>query len=64
LSSLADLAGLLNATPQQVVFSFARAVGILPMTGTSDLQHMKEDLATEKLTLPPKAVEAIESIAG
>jgi diketogulonate reductase-like aldo/keto reductase len=64
LSSLADLAGLLNATPQQVVFSFARAVGILPMTGTSDLQHMKEDLATENLTLPPKAVEAIESIAG
>ena len=64
LSSLADLAALLNATPAQVVFRFARAVGILPMTGTSDLQHMKEDLATEKLTLPPKAVEAIESIAG
>jgi len=64
LSSLADLAALLNATPAQVVFRFARAVGILPMTGTSDLQHMKEDLGTEKLTLPPKAVEAIESIAG
>jgi diketogulonate reductase-like aldo/keto reductase len=64
LSSLADLAALLNATPAQVVFRFARAVGILPMTGTSDLQHMKEDLATEKLTLPPKAVQAIESIAG
>jgi diketogulonate reductase-like aldo/keto reductase len=64
LSSLADLAALLNATPAQVVFRFARAVGILPITGTSDLQHMKEDLATEKLTLPPKAVEAIESIAG
>ncbi len=64
LSSLADLAALLNATPAQVVFRFARAVGILPMTGTSDLQHMKEDLATEKLTLPPKAVEAIESLAG
>lgn len=64
LSSLADLAALLNATPAQVVFRFARAVGILPITGTSDLQHMKEDLATEKLTLPPKAVEANESIAG
>jgi diketogulonate reductase-like aldo/keto reductase len=64
LPSLADLAAPLNATPAQVVFSFARAVGILPMTGTSDAQHMKEDLASEKLTLPPKAVEAIESIAG
>ena len=64
LSSLADLAALLNATPAQVVFRFARAVGILPMTGTSYLQHMKEDLATEKLTIPPKAVEAFDSIAG
>jgi diketogulonate reductase-like aldo/keto reductase len=64
LASLADLAALLNATSAQVVFSFARSVGILPMTGTSDAQHMTEDLASGKLTLPPKAVEAIKSIAA
>jgi diketogulonate reductase-like aldo/keto reductase len=59
-----DLAAKLNATPAQVVFSFTRAVGILPLTGTSDAEHMKQDLASLDLQLPPKLVEAIECIAG
>jgi diketogulonate reductase-like aldo/keto reductase len=58
------LAERLNATPAQVVFRFARAVGMLPLTGTSDPTHMKEDLASSRLTLPPDVVRAIESIAG
>lgn len=61
---LIALAAKLNATPAQVVFSFARAVGMLPLTGTSNAEHMKEDLAGSKLTLPPEVVQAIESIAG
>jgi len=61
---LIALAGKLNATPAQVVFSFARAVGILPLTGTSNAGHMKEDLASLSLALPPEVVRAIESIAG
>ncbi len=48
----------------QVVFSFARAVGILPLTGTSDAEHMKQDLANRDLTLSADAVQAIESLAG
>jgi len=53
-----------NATPAQVVFSFARAVGVLPLTGTSDRERMKQDLASRDLTLPPNAIHAIESLAG
>jgi diketogulonate reductase-like aldo/keto reductase len=53
-----------NATPAQVVFAFARAVGMLPMTGTSNAEHMKQDLASRDLVLPPDAVQAIESLAG
>ena len=64
LPALADFAALLNATPAQVVFSFARAVGMLPMTGTSDAEHMQQDLASNKLTIPPEIVQAIESIAS
>ena len=60
----ASLAASANATPAQVVFSFARMVGILPLTGTSDPEHMKQDLASRDLTLPPDAVHAIESLAG
>jgi diketogulonate reductase-like aldo/keto reductase len=61
---LVSLAAELSATPAQVVFSFARAVGMLPLTGTSNADHMKEDLASTKLTLLPEIVRAIEGIAG
>ena len=60
----ASVAANANATPAQVVFSFARAVGVLPLTGTSDREHMKQDLASRELTLPPNAIHAIESLAG
>jgi diketogulonate reductase-like aldo/keto reductase len=61
---LIALAEKLNATPAQVIFSFARAVGILPLTGTTSAGHMKQDLASRELTLPPHVVRAIESTAG
>lgn len=54
----------MNATPAQLIFSFARAVGILPLTGTSSADHMKEDLASLGFRLPPELVQAMESIAG
>jgi diketogulonate reductase-like aldo/keto reductase len=59
-----DPAAKLGATPAQVVFAFARAIGILPLTGTTDPEHMKQDLASRKLELPEKVVRAIEHIAG
>src|ERR1700689_319412 len=61
---LIALARELNATTPQLVFTFARAVGILPLTGTSSADHMKEDLASHNLTLPPQLVEAMEAMAG
>jgi diketogulonate reductase-like aldo/keto reductase len=53
-----------NATSAQVVFAFARAVGMLPLTGTSNAEHMRQDLASRDLELAPEAVGAIESLAG
>ena len=60
----ANFAASVNATPAQVVFSFARAIGIVPLTGTSSAEHMREDLASLDLKLAPDVVRAIESIAG
>jgi diketogulonate reductase-like aldo/keto reductase len=60
----ASLATNFKVTPAQIVFSFSRAIGMLPLTGTSDGEHMKQDLASRHLTLPPDAVRAIESLAG
>ena len=58
------LAARAHATPAQVVFSFARAVGILPLTGTSSAKHMKQDLASHEVALSPEGVRAIELMAG
>ncbi len=52
-----------GVNPAQIVFAFARAAGMLPLTGTSDAEHMKQDLASVELVLSPETVQAIESIA-
>jgi diketogulonate reductase-like aldo/keto reductase len=53
-----------NATPEQIIFAFARSVGMLPLTGTSNSAHMQQDLASAALTLPADAVRAIEGLVG
>jgi diketogulonate reductase-like aldo/keto reductase len=61
---VAGLAARGKATPAQVVFRFAQAVGMLPLTGTTDAGHMKEDLASRDLALSADEARAIESLAG
>lgn len=61
---VAGLAARTGATPAQIVFRFARAVGMLPLTGTSDPEHMRQDLAGLALALSADEVRAIESLAG
>ena len=59
-----ELAHKLNATPAQVVFAFARSVGMVPLTGTSSPEHMRQDLASLALEFTPELVQGIESIAA
>jgi diketogulonate reductase-like aldo/keto reductase len=59
-----ELARKLNGTPAQLVFAFARAAGMLPLTGTSDADHMEQDLDSLQIILPAEVVRAIESMAG
>jgi diketogulonate reductase-like aldo/keto reductase len=63
-SAIMMLAEQENATPAQIVFAFSRAVGMLPLTGTSSSEHMRQDLESRDLVLAEDAVRAIESIAG
>ena len=60
----AELAKKLEVTPAQVVFAFARAVGMVPLTGASSAEHMRQDLGSLQIALPAEVVRAIESIAG
>lgn len=62
--SFVDLANRLNATPAQVLFAFARAIGILPLTGTSSAEHMRQDLGSLEIAIAAEVAPAIESMGG
>ncbi|MFP5247255.1 MAG: aldo/keto reductase, partial [Thermoanaerobaculia bacterium] len=52
-----------GGTPAQIIFRFALQAGMLPLTGTTDPRHMREDLAVTDFALDAKDVADIESIA-
>jgi diketogulonate reductase-like aldo/keto reductase len=57
-----SIATRLNTGVAQVIFRFAMDVGMLPLTGTTNAKHMKEDLEAEKLQLSAEEVQLIETI--
>ena len=59
-----EIAARRKATLAQVVFRFAQIVGMLPLTGTSDVEHMKQDLASRAVVLSADEVRVIESLSG
>jgi diketogulonate reductase-like aldo/keto reductase len=61
---VAGIARRARATPAQIVFRFAQAVGMLPLTGTADPEHMKQDLASAQLPLSDDEVRTLEALAG
>lgn len=54
----------LGRTPAQVVFRFALQVGMLPLTGTTDPAHMREDLESRDFELSDEDLALVENIAG
>jgi diketogulonate reductase-like aldo/keto reductase len=60
---LARIARRHGRTAAQVVFRFALEVGMVPLTGTTDAGHMREDLEAFEFRLRPDEVERIERLA-
>jgi diketogulonate reductase-like aldo/keto reductase len=46
----------------QIIFRFAMQIGMLPLTGTTNLQHMKEDLQVDRFMLTSEELQRIETI--
>jgi diketogulonate reductase-like aldo/keto reductase len=46
----------------QIVFRFSQQIGMQPLTGTTNQQHMKEDLQCGRFTLTPEELALIETI--
>ena len=57
------IAARLGAGIAQVIFRFAMQIGMLPLTGTTNPQHMNEDLQAERFALSPEDIQRIETIA-
>jgi diketogulonate reductase-like aldo/keto reductase len=61
---LAALAQRHDCSPEQLVFRFAIDVDMIPLTGTTDAQHMKLDLKVLEMQLQPEEIATIEHLAG
>ena len=56
------IAQRLGAGLAQIVFRFSMQIGMLPLTGTTNPQHMSEDLQAEQLILTAEDMQTIEAI--
>jgi pyridoxine 4-dehydrogenase len=63
-STLSNVAARLGATPMQVALAWLlhRAPNILLIPGTSSSDHLRENLAAEKLTLPDGTLAELNRI--
>jgi pyridoxine 4-dehydrogenase len=63
-STLSDVAARLGATPMQVALTWLlhRAPNILLIPGTSSVGHLRENLASAALALPPDMLQALDTI--
>ena len=62
--AVAAIAARLGIGPPQVIFRFARQIGMLPLTGTTSESHMREDLSVERLVLTNEELATLETIAA
>lgn len=61
---LVRIAARHGRTPAQVVFRFALEVGMIPLTGTRNAEHMRADLQAFDFRLEPEEVALIEGLAA
>lgn len=62
LPQLQPIAVKYNKTPTQLIFKFAQQIAILPLTGTTNQKHMKQDLELN-FNLSDEEIKFIENIA-
>ncbi len=61
---IGQIAKRVGRTPAQVVFRFALQVGMMPLTGTSSPEHMRQDLGAFDFALTAQEMATLESISS
>jgi diketogulonate reductase-like aldo/keto reductase len=59
---VARIAGRHNRTTSQIIFRFALHVGMIPLTGTTNAVHMREDLDVFDFRLENEEIEQMETL--
>lgn len=57
-----DMVQRCQVTPAQLIFRFAKQIGMWPLTGTTDPQHMREDLDSFDELLAEDDLRGLESV--
>lgn len=57
------IAERLGVTREQVIYRFAARLGMIPLTGTTNTEHMQQALAAEKVDLTDDDLRRIESLS-
>ncbi len=65
-STLSDVATHLGATPMQVALAWLlqRSPNILVIPGTSSIEHLRENLQSSLLQIPPEVIADLDTITG
>jgi pyridoxine 4-dehydrogenase len=65
-STLSDVAARLDATPMQVALAWLlqRSPNILVIPGTSSIEHLRENLQSSTLQIPPEVIAGLDAIGG
>lgn len=65
-AALSDIAQSLSVTPMQVALAWLlqRSSNILLIPGTSSVEHLRENLASAELGLPPDALKVLNQLAS
>lgn len=61
--AMAELVQKRQRAIPELVFRFAQHAGMIPLTGTKDSAHMKQDLTCYDFTLEPDEIDRIEAVA-
>ena len=65
-TTLSDVAARLGATPMQVALAWLldRSPNILVIPGTSSVEHLRENLRSSTLQIPPEVIADLDAIGG
>lgn len=64
-----SIAKSLRCTPAQATYKIAQMHGIVPLSGTTDEEHMREDVAVEQIELAngigmDRNIQSIKNVIG